>query len=203
MRQKTGKIYVDIDDCLASSSEHLCNLINNEFGRNVSVDDISHFDLAKSFGLTDAEHRHLMRCFHEAETITGLPPIPASVEAVSRWERAGHEIWIVTGRHMEAKEPTSEWLQKHRIPFSRIVFADKTGCCPMHKHGDSMALKDLLEIDFEFAIDDSAWMIAQLASRSKTKRCFLMDRPWNRAFADQYPDVTQSIERILSFQEIK
>lgn len=47
-------------------------------------------------------------------------PIPGVVAALRSLKEAGHRIFFVSGRNIEAMEATQEWLIKHDIPFDHI-----------------------------------------------------------------------------------
>ena len=69
------RIYVDIDDVLARTIESLIDLLDETHGRRVEVDEVRHFDLEKSFELSDEEILAFMARAHEDEVIERIEPV--------------------------------------------------------------------------------------------------------------------------------
>ena len=46
-------LYVDFDDCLCETARHFSGLVKSLFGKDVPYEDIKHFNLQKSFTLTE------------------------------------------------------------------------------------------------------------------------------------------------------
>ena len=54
-------------------------------------------------------------------------PIPSTITVLRLLHGAGYEIVIVSGRSDLAERQTIEWLERHRVPFDRML---------LRRHGD-------------------------------------------------------------------
>ena len=54
MSPTEAKIYIDLDDVLCETARAFIRLYREEWGREVVFEEISAFDLTKSFGLSNA-----------------------------------------------------------------------------------------------------------------------------------------------------
>ena len=61
------RIYVDLDDVLSLTISRLADLLEQRHGRRVAIEDVQHFDLGRSFGLSHTELDDFMRVAHEPE----------------------------------------------------------------------------------------------------------------------------------------
>lgn len=77
--------------------------------------------------ITDAEHRvHLVRnhpkdydrFFAEARNDG---PITAVISVLQALKQAGHDVHIITGRSEVVRQDTVEWLERHEVPFDRLL----------------------------------------------------------------------------------
>ena len=59
------RVYVDLDDVLAETGRAFLEVLERHFDRRVAFDEIHHFDLGRSFGLTPDELAEFMRRAHE------------------------------------------------------------------------------------------------------------------------------------------
>jgi uncharacterized HAD superfamily protein len=202
MTPGTRSVYVDIDDCLAHSTEALCHLMRQEFGKVLEMETIEEYDLEKSSGLDPDELARLLSRFHDTDVLESIRPIPESADMVRAWHDAGVEVWVVTGRLPRSRRDTEAWFATHEIPWSKMLFVDKSAHNPQSSdNGTSMSLGDVARVPFALAIDDSPKMAAWMA-RHSSARVFLMDRPWNRQFEKKHPDLAVRVQRINRFSQI-
>ena len=75
-------IYVDMDDVLCETARGFVSLLEREFGRRVSFDQIHDFDLGVSFGLDPVELERFFEIAHRPELLTDLDPLPGAIETV-------------------------------------------------------------------------------------------------------------------------
>lgn len=171
-------IYVDFDDVLSETTRSFVNIVRNEFGKTVSYEAITSFDLKVSFQLTDREYLHLFHTIHQPDVLLGLPPVPGAVNALARWKNLGYSIAVVTGRLPGAYDASLEWLRQHQVPYDTFTIVDKYGRKEMDT-AIAEPLATLSEKSFCLAVEDSAAMARHLYSAMHTPVA-LIDRPWNR-----------------------
>jgi uncharacterized HAD superfamily protein len=170
-------IYVDLDDVLARTVEELVGLVSRQLGRPVSVEEWTHFDPARAFGLEAPQLAALMVEAHEADVIERLEPVEGASDVLRGWVELGYRVSVVTGRPVSCRDATRRWLARHDVPHHAADFVDKYG---RHEEGSgSLALEDVARSRFALAVEDSLDMALFLA-RGPAERVVLLDRPWNR-----------------------
>lgn len=173
---KNLPIYIDVDDVLSETGQALCRCLQNEFGKEVSFEEMEFFDLSRSYDLTPDELKHLFEVFHQPDYLLHLSPLPDAVATVRRWHDQGRIIHIVTGRPWASRDLTLEWLKNRNIPFDSFFIVDKYG---REKAGDAvLSLEALSHMPYAFAVEDSPHM-ADFVSRQMNTPVYLIRRPWN------------------------
>jgi len=94
-------------------------------------------------------------------------PFEHTVETLERLREKGHRLHIITSRSFGTRSHhnTSDWLERHRVPFDSLVFSD-------HK---TIIRPDVMVDDYEKNF--RAFMDLGIP-------CLLYDRPWNRHIPD-------------------
>ena len=172
-------IYVDIDDVLAESTRAYVDIVKQLFGREVSYEKITTFDLKVSFDFTQAEFDHFFDAVHQSDAILSFEPIAGAVDVLSDWADRGFEISVVTGRLASSYDASLEWLTMHEVPFHSLTMVDKYSR-PNNDKGCAISLSRLSQMKFSMAIEDSLEM-ATFLSQEMGIPVLLFDRPWNQA----------------------
>jgi len=186
-------LYIDMDDVLAETGQGIVKVVNAEFHRNITFEDITTFDLKTAFDMTEAEWTRLFSLIHAPEVLDGFACLPGAAAALRRVKEAGVEIAIVTGRPASTEVVSRAWLRRHHIPFDSLSMVDKYGREP-HPHL-ALTMEALSQRHFDLAIEDSPAMATHL-SQSMQVPVLLMDRPWNRGM-----DMHNGVQRIQSWTE--
>ena len=171
-------IYVDLDDVIAATVKSFIDIVKREFGKVVVHEQITDFDLKKSFCLTQSEYEHLFEVAHRPEEILNMDTIEGAVDVLSAWSHKGYHISIVTGRLTSTHESSLEWLAMNNIPYDSFTIVDKYARPDMDPE-IAISLDRLLEMEFCLAVEDSAAMATFLSNDMNTPVA-LLDRPWNR-----------------------
>lgn len=174
------RIYVDIDDVLSRTIESLIDLLEQTHERRVELEDVRHFHLERSFGLTEAELRAFMDRAHSDEVIEAIAPMPGAPEVISGWVDAGHRVTLVTGRPPVTNAASRRWLDRHEIPHASLHHLDKWNR-PSWNQAELPALRfdEIPALEFDFAVEDSLDTAVRLVEEFGIAVA-LMDRPWNR-----------------------
>ncbi len=196
MKRSGGKrIYVDMDDVISKTTDTYAAIVAREFGKQARFEDLSSFDLKKSFGLTDKEFCFFFDLVHQPEVLLAYEPVEGCVSVLSRWARQGCHIDIVTGRPPSARDASLAWLDRYQIPYAAFIMVDKYNRTA--KDLSTIITKDqLMQRQYDMAVEDSREMAFFLAN-SMTVPVMLYDRPWN-----VQPVEHQNIRRVCSWQEI-
>jgi uncharacterized HAD superfamily protein len=184
-------IYVDMDDVLCQAARHFLVIVEREFGKSITYEQLTNFDVGESCGLHSEERDELYRIVHRPEELLQMAPIDGALAVLGRWQDEGFEIAIVTGRPPESYEPSLEWLAKHEISYSSFTVVDKYSRFATEKT-IAINLRELATRRFCLAVEDSLPMAEYLAGQMKVPVA-LIDCPWNQADAahaqvNRYPD---------------
>ena len=172
-------IYVDLDDVLCQTARHFLVVVEREFGKRVSYDQLTNFDIGTSCGLRSDERDHLYRIVHEPDELLKIAPIEEAIAVLRRWAKAGFEIAIVTGRPPDSYEASLAWLMRHGVPHHSFTMVDKYS---RFETETTVAIKldELSARQYCWAVEDSLPMAQYLAGQMKVPVA-LVDCPWNRS----------------------
>lgn len=171
-------VYVDMDDVLCQTAQHFLTILEREFGKKFTFEQLTDFDVGEACEITAEEREELYRIVHQGEELLSIPPIPGAIDVLEQWSAAGYEVAIVTGRPPDTYEPSVQWLKKHGVPHDSILIVDKYGRFVPDGSG-CISLEALMDHSFCWAVEDSPIMAMYLASQMKIPVA-LLDRPWNR-----------------------
>ncbi|HVO91783.1 MAG TPA: HAD family hydrolase [Terriglobales bacterium] len=175
-------IYVDMDDVLCDAARHFLLIVEREFGKCITYEQLTNFDVGESCGLRPEERDELYRIVHRPEELLQMQAIDAALSVLQRWRKEGFEIAIVTGRPPESFEASLEWLARHRIVHDSFTVVDKYS---RFKPGTPIAISlgELSSRRYCWAVEDSLPMAEYLAGQMKVPVA-LIDCPWNRTDMD-------------------
>ena len=189
-------IYVDIDDVLADTSSSLIHIAEKEFHKKVPFEELTSFDLKKSFDLTQGEYEYFLDLAHQPDEILSMEPIQEAIQALKQWMASGYEISIVTGRPTSTYDTTLAWLAHNHVPYHHFYMVNKYAR-PGMDETIALPMQAFSEMKFQFAVEDSYDMAVYLAHSMDT-RVLLYDRPWNRS-----TNHNRKIKRFRSWEELK
>ena len=173
-------IYVDFDDCLCETGRAFAGLVSDLFGMDIPYDRMHHFNLQKSFGLTDAQYDRLLVRGHEPEVLLSFEETPGASDVINEWISRGHDVSIITGRPYSAYEPSRTWLDRHGLANVRLYCLDKYGRENFMKDSQfSLELDDYFRMKFDIAVEDSP-LAFRFFDHLPELQVMVFDRPWNR-----------------------
>jgi len=172
-------IYVDLDDVLCEAARHFLVIVEREFGKRIAYEQLTHFDVGHSCGLSFGERDELYRIVHRPDELMSMAPVGEAIAVLKQWEAQGFEIAIVTGRPPESIEVSLEWLAKNQVSFSSFTIVDKYSRFAPDST-TAISLTELSTRPFCWAVEDSLPMAQYLAGPMKLP-VVLIDCPWNQA----------------------
>ena len=173
-------IYVDFDDCLCETGRAFAGLVSDLFGIEVPYERMHHFNLQKSFGLTDEQYDRLLVRGHEPELLLSFEETPGASDVINEWIGGGHEVSVITGRPFSAYEPSRMWLDRHGLANVRLYCLDKYGRENFMKDSQfSLELDDYYSMKFDIAVEDSP-LAFRFFDHLPELKVMVFDRPWNR-----------------------
>ena len=174
------RIYVDFDDCLCETARHFSGLVADLFGKDVPYENISFFNLQKSFSLTDDQYEYMMLEAHKPEVLLSYEETPGAVETVNGWIGSGMDVSIITGRPFSAYEPSRIWLDRHGLERASLFSLNKYGRDGFIKQSDfNLELEDYYKLHFDYAVEDSPSAFRFFDHLPELK-VMVYERPWNR-----------------------
>ncbi len=173
-------IYLDMDDVLCDTAGAYLALLAREFGLHVTFEEVFSFNLQKSFGLDDAQSRHLFDRAHKPDFILALKPLEGMRKVLRNWEERGFSVSILTGRHTSAADSSRQWLEEWKIPYHSFAMVDKYNWSGTDE-AVAISLAQLSCMQFDIGVEDSPKM-ADYLSREMALPLLLFDRPWNRSY---------------------
>jgi len=193
------KIYVDFDDCLCETGRAFSKLAAEMFGKNVPYEDITYFELDKSFSLDDEQFVRFMIRGHEPEVLLSYEETPGASSVINEWLSLGHEVSIITGRPFSAYEASRQWLDDHGLRNVRLYCFNKYGRDSFIRNSDfSLTPEDFYRMKFDLAVEDSPKAFP-FFSHLPDLRVLVFDRPWNRDCA--FPD--RKYTRCFNWDDIR
>ena len=172
-------IAVDIDNVLADTDDVVRRLIRDLFEVHSTRDDIITWEYSSSLPITAEQERKVFNILHR-EHLSEISVVPGAPAGLSHL-RTLAPIWIITARPESSRSATEEWLTTFGFEYDTLLFS---------------ASKPDVAVPVIFYIDDNPETANQLNARSK--RIFLMDRPWNREIPD-----SDRLTRVYSWLEIQ
>ena len=119
-------ILVDMDDCIENLSAVWVNYLNERYGTEVSVADITYWDISKAFpGLSKEQVYGALR---ETALWERVRPLPGSVKYLKRIIDDGNDVFIVTASHPDTvgvKMNTVLFKYFPFIPYQNIIISSK------------------------------------------------------------------------------
>ena len=174
-------IYVDYDDCLCETGRSFSHLVYDMFRIDVPYEKMRYFNLQKSFDLDDEQYALLLERGHEPDVLLSYEETPGASAVINEWLKQGHNVSIITGRPFNSFEPSRIWLDRHGFEDVNLYCLNKYGREQQFKDSEfSLELEDYLEMEFDFAIEDSPSAF-RLFDHLPDIKVLVFDRPWNRA----------------------
>ncbi len=174
-------IYVDFDDCLCETARYISGLAAEMFGVDVPYEQISFFDLQRSFSITGEQYERMMIEAHKPESLLAFEETPGASETINAWIKAGHEVFVITGRPYSSFGPSREWLDRHGLRRARLYCLNKYGRDSFIKKSDfNLEFDEFYKMHFDLAVEDSTLAFKYFGHLPELKVC-VFERPWNRS----------------------
>jgi uncharacterized protein len=156
---------IDIDGTV-TSPEALLPFMNEAFGLNIKLEDITQYDLTPLVNISAEE---FAKWFKENEPIiyAGSAIADNAVQILNKWKDE-HELYFISARGSHLFDITKKWFNEHNITFHHIELIgthDKVEAVKKHK----------VDIFFEDKHDNAVMIHAECKIP-----VILFDTPYNR-----------------------
>jgi len=191
------KLGFDIDGVVANTPLAMVTYINNKFDLNFTEKVFKHHDVYSNTYVEDPEKNEKIANAMLEEVILNTDRMAAvevykdAVEVIRKLSRQ-HSIHFITSRPESQHQVTTDWMRKHRVPFTTIhsLGSDAPGGGKVGKG------KIARTLNLDFFIDDSPSNLPDFYRYKKRwrKGIALLTRPWNK-------DITIDESMFLRFNE--
>jgi uncharacterized HAD superfamily protein len=181
-------IYIDLDDVLCQTARRFLVIVEREFGKKVTYEQLTNFDVGTACGLRSEERELLYRIVHQPDELMQMAPIVEAIAAVTQWADADYEIAIVTGRPPASFDASRAWLARHGVPHHSFTMVDKYARFET-ANTPAIGLQELAGRKYSWAVEDSLPMAQYLASQMAVPVA-LVDCPWNRS-AQEHANISR------------
>lgn len=196
-------IWIDLDDVLSHTIEGLIELLRRDHGRCVGVEEVVHFDLARSFALDEPALTRFFDRAHAPEALSSLAPRTGAARALRRLRAGGWRVHVVTGRPPITAEASRAWLAEHGMEHDALHFVDKYGRAAAAVDGVPFEpVEAMLARGFDLAVEDSPETAIRLAAEAEVAVA-LVDRPWNHDLPAMPAEVAARIVRCHDWSDVE
>lgn len=119
-------ILVDMDDTIENLSEAWVSYLNSRYGTNVSVSDISSWDISQAF--PTLSKTEVYGALKEVELWGAVKPLPGAVKYLKKLVEDGNDVFIVTASHPDtvgAKMNQVLFRYFPFIPYQNVIISSK------------------------------------------------------------------------------
>jgi 5'(3')-deoxyribonucleotidase len=174
------RVAVDLDDTLAQTNKRMVELINNDFGTSVKLEDFTEWEWWKN--VEPFKHIHdtlgpeaaknlVWRLYAigwwNPRKITIMPEADVVMDELD--QDARFVLDVVSQRQINSVRDAVQWLHSKLIPFRAFTALDAL---------DTVNPSTKADLDYDIYIDDSPSLAVKLLGTKK--EMILIDRPWNR-----------------------
>lgn len=167
------RIGIDIDDVIADSLPAYLAAFNRRFGLEIPISEAGWEVFRRYPDISMDEVRAFFAELYQADFLGSRPLVPGARQGVEWLHRAGHGLFIITGRLRSDRDITQRWMQTQGLASYFHQIADRDGLeAPLHKRraAEQLRLDVLLEDEYAVA----------LAAAEVPVQVLLFDRPWNQ-----------------------
>lgn len=184
-------IGIDLDEVVADTLDAIIKFHNERYGTDFKKTDFRSYRFWETWGGTRDESIKEVLEFFSTDRFTNLTPVAGSLRAMKAMKKAGHDLFIITGRQTEIIKETEAWIEEY-FPniFSGLHFANTYGITGQpRKKSDickALGIKWMVEDDLDHAIECGAAGISVL----------LFNQPWNQG------ELPANAKRVFSWSDV-
>ncbi|WP_096434641.1 5' nucleotidase, NT5C type [Alteribacter populi] len=133
MNKKRYRFGIDIDGTVTDPATFIPH-INQHFKRELTLDDVTQYDLSKVLGISEADFWKWMQ-EHEGDLYAQANLAAKVKETLLEWEQV-HELFYISARHNRFSDLTKNWFDENALPYHHIELLgqhDKIAAVKKHK----------------------------------------------------------------------
>nr|WP_026689236.1 nucleotidase [Alteribacter aurantiacus] len=123
---------IDIDGTVTDPATFIPAL-NEHFKRELTLDDITEYDLSRVLGITKEDFWTFMKQ-HEGSLYSQAKLASEAKKTLLEWERK-HELFYISARNSRFADLTKDWFDTNQLPYHHIELIgkhDKIGAVKKH-----------------------------------------------------------------------
>jgi 5'(3')-deoxyribonucleotidase len=164
------RISVDIDNTTSRTAEGVVNMINERYGTNFTIDDITEWNPKLPYKDKPINYtKEYYRAFDTPGFIENAEIAPGAEKGIKRLLDRNNSVYLLTGRPVRYQGATANWARRID-PDLKVVHAPE---------GKQYHTKD-----FDLLLDDSDKEIRQVVLNGG--KGVIIDKPWNKKFPRMY-----------------
>lgn len=172
-------VIVDLDDVVVDLKAKMYPVLNLVLERSVDPEEVTAYDgVLEAYGISRAQFLDILY----GESVLERAPLAAGAQrGLQRLADAGLDICLCTARgwHPEGERVTREWLERHELPYSRLlVVPEGASKSSVYRH---------LSHRYLGMFDDHAAHLDDAMQSGLVACPVLIDQPWNRYRTDFVP----------------
>src|SRR3989304_3919248 len=128
------RIGIDIDDVMADSLPRYLQAFNRRFGLKVPVTE-ARWEIFRRHPEIPADAiAAFFEELYRADFLGSRPLVPGAMEGIEELHRAGHRLFIITGRPRRDRAITERWMEARGLSHFFDAIEDRDGLdAPLHK----------------------------------------------------------------------
>lgn len=163
---KKRKFGLDIDGTVTSPHTFI-PYINDAFNKNLTLDDITQYNLSIALGISEKKFWQWMdqnepKIYEQAPLFS-----PSTKSILKKWEKH-HELFYISARREHLLDTTYSWFKKHNIPYSKIECV-----------GERNKVEFVKDYQLDIFFEDKHENACNIAEECKIP-VILFDTPYNR-----------------------
>lgn len=170
----------DYDSTLAAVDAARVRAINERFGTNYTLDEITAWSwTAENYPEAHESFQWGPECFLNEQFQLNVEPVEGAIEGVHALFAMGHEGMVVSDRPESLFACTRQWLDEHDLDTVRLLFT-------RHKESKNVTNEGLTKQQaavlhrLTHVIEDAPHHAVAFAEKPHISRVYLLDRPYNQ-----------------------
>lgn len=180
---KRLSVVVDVDDVLRPFAQNVINCYNEEYGKNMKLEDIVGWEFIKH--APEIKDFETFVSKYRGELLILSKPYNLARDFMVRLRDRGYRVTIATNQFKSVQGCTYTWLEKNDIPYDNLFFG-----------------KDKYLIRGDIMLDDKFRNLQKFKVRNRGSLALLMDKPWNREVPPTYTD-DSGIKEYINLVRVK
>ena len=164
-------IGIDFDDVITNFTDPLMDYHNKKYGTNATREQILEWNWGVYWGVEKEEADKRVNEFHQIHSPDNIIPMQDAISSLKKLMK-NNKIFIITGRPIQFKSKTEEWLKHHIEEDIEIIFAGE-----WHKTQGASKAAICKKMNIPVLLEDAPTTAMDCADQGI--KVILFNNPWN------------------------